>query len=90
MSKLKKWITSPRAQIVFAAGSSILIIAAVTKWVIKSPIHPFLLAIPPLIEAVYEYVLKKNKDSKITTTWYWVAAILTSTALILLLTWIKN
>lgn len=90
MSRLKKWVRSSHVQIAFAAGSSILIIASVSKWVIKEPINPFLLAVPPLIEAAYEYVLKRNKDSKITKTWYWVAAIMISTALILLVSWIKK
>ncbi len=90
MSKLKKWVRSSHVHIAFAAGSSILIIASFSKWVIKKPVDPFLLAIPPLIEAAYEYVLKKYKKSKISTTWYWVAAILTATALILLFSWIKK
>ena len=88
MSKLKKWLKSSRTQMALASGASILVIAAFTKWILMKPLDPFLLAVPPLIEAAYEYFLKKNKESKICTTWYWVTAILVATALVLLFSWI--
>jgi hypothetical protein len=88
MSKIKKYLKSSHIQIAIAAGSSILLIAVFSKWVLAEPIDPFLLAVPPLIEAAYEYFMKKDKESKICTTWYWIAAILGSTAMVILFSWI--
>ena len=88
MSKLKKFLKSSHTQIAIASGSSIIIIASFTKWILMKPIDPILLTVPPLIEAAYEYFMKKNKESKICTTWYWVTAILVGTALVLLFSWI--
>jgi hypothetical protein len=85
MSKLKKMLQSPHIQIAFAAGFSILLIASFSKWVLVSPIHPFLLTVPPLIEVAYEGFLKKNNESKILKTWYWVCGIIFSTFLIILI-----
>jgi len=83
MSKLKKLLKSPHIQIALAAGISILLIASFSKWVLEKPINPFLLTIPALIEVGYEYFLKKDKESKIVKTWYWVCGILFSTILII-------
>ena len=88
MSKLKKLLKSSHIQIALATGFSILLIACFSKWVLEKPINPFLLAVPPVIEAAYEYLLKKDKESKICTTWYWVVAILVATALVILFSWI--
>lgn len=90
MSKLKEYLRSSHIQIALASGSSILIIASFTGFILKKPMHPFLLTVPPLIEVAYEYFIKKNKESKICTTWYWVTAILVATTLILLLSWILS
>ena len=83
MSKFEKLLKSPHIQIALAAGISILLIASFSKWVLEKPINPFLLAVPALIEVVYEYYLKKDKESKILKTWYWVCGILFSTILII-------
>ena len=85
MLNLKETLKSSHAQMAFAAGISILAIASFSAWVIPEPINPLLLAIPALIEAVYEGLLKKFKQAKILKTWYWVCAILLSTALIMIL-----
>ena len=85
MSKLKILLKSPHIQIALAAGTSILLIASFSKWVLEKPINPFLLTIPALIEVGYEYFLKKDKESKIVKTWYWVCGILFSTILIILI-----
>ena len=85
MSKLKEKIKSSPFQLAFAAGISILAIAVFSTWVLTKPIDPFLLAIPPLIEAAYEGLLKKNRDAKYLKPWYWVCAILLSTVLIIVL-----
>ena len=84
MANVKKFLKSSHSQIAFASGISILMIACFSKWVLDKPIHPFLLTVPPLIEVAYEGLLKKNKESKILKTWYWVCAIIFSTLLIML------
>lgn len=90
MTNIKELMKSSHIQIALASGISMLTIACFTRWILKKPIDPFLLAIPALIEAAYEYVLKKHKDSKICRTWIWIVAILASTILILLVSWILN
>ena len=85
MSKIEKLLKSPHIQIALAAGTSILLIASFSKWVLEKSINPFLLTIPALIEVAYEYFLKKDKESKIVKTWYWVCGILFSTILIILI-----
>jgi len=85
MLSLKKMLKSPHIQIALAAGSSIIAFACFSRWVLLNPISPMLLAIPPLIEAFYEGLLKKYKDAAFLKTWYWVTAILLSTALIMIL-----
>jgi len=83
MLKFKTMLKSSHIQIAFASGVSILLIASFSKWILVNPIHPFLLTVPPLIEVMYEGLLKKNKDSKIIKTWYWVFGIIFSTIIII-------
>jgi len=85
MSKLKKMLNSPRAQMAFATGVSILAIACASRWLLPKPINPLLLTIPPLIEATYEGLLKKYKEARFLKAWYWVGAILLSTSLLIIL-----
>lgn len=85
MTEIKKMMKSSHIQIAIAAGLSILAIACFSAWVLPKPINPMLLAIPPLIEVIYEGLLSKYKDSKFLKTGYWVCAILLSTALLILL-----
>ncbi len=84
MSKIKEWLKSSRAQMAFATGVSILMIACASRWLLPKPINPFLLAIPPLIEALYEGLLKKYKEARFLKACYWVSAILLSTALLII------
>ena len=69
----------------FATGLSVLAIASFTRWVLAKPIDPMLLTIPPLIEVAYEGLLKRYKGAKFLKAWYWVCAIILSTALLILL-----
>ena len=85
MLKLKEWLKSSHGQVAFATGLSILLIACSSRWVLEQSINPFLLAVPPLIEAAYEGLLKKNKESKFLKTWYWVFGIIFSTVLIIII-----
>ena len=83
MSKIEIFFKSSHNQIAIATGFSILLIASFTEWVFKQPVNPVLLTVPPLIEVVYEGLLKKNKELKFLKTWYWVCGILFATVLII-------
>lgn len=85
MSKLKVMLKTSHIQIAIAAGVSILAIATFSGLVLHGTMNPFLLTIPVLIEVIYEGLLKKHKQAKFMKTWYWVCAILLSTALIMIL-----
>jgi len=85
MKKLKEFFKSPHIQIALATGVSIIVLAYFSKRILPEQIGYLPLAIPPFIAAIYEAVATKRKNKKITTTWYWVAAILLSTALIIFL-----
>jgi hypothetical protein len=85
MQKLKELIKSPHIQIALATGISIIALAYFSKRILPEPIGYLPLAIPPFIATIYEAVVNKYKNKKITTTWYWVAAILLATALVIVL-----
>ncbi len=88
MSKIKELVKSPHIQISLATGISIIALAYFSKRVLPEPLGYLALAIPPFIATIYESVLGKYKNSKICTTWYWVAAIIFATALVIFLSWI--
>ena len=83
--KLKELLKSPHIHIALATGISIIIIAYVSKRMLAEPIAYLQLAIPPFLATIYESVSSRYKNSRICTTWYWIAAILLSTAIIILL-----
>jgi len=83
MSKLNEFIKSPHIQIALATGISIIVMAIFSKYVLAKPIKYLPLAIPPFISTIYEVVYSKNKDSRITTTWYWIVVIFIATALVI-------
>jgi hypothetical protein len=85
MKKLKELIKSPHIQIALATGVSIIALAYFSKRVLPEPIGYLPLAIPPFIATIYEAVAAKHKNKKITTTWYWIAAILCATALLIMI-----
>lgn len=84
MLKIQEFFKSAHIQIALVTGFSIIIMAYFSKHVLAKPIKYLPLAIPPFIATTYEAVYSKNKDSKIATTWYWILAILISTALVIL------
>jgi len=84
MSKLKEFFKSPHIQIALATGVSIVVMAYFSKRVLPEPIDYLPMAIPPFIALIYENVLNKHKNKKISTTWYWVAAIFIATVLIIM------
>ena len=85
MRKFKELLKSPHIQIALATGVSIIVMAYFSKRVLPEPIGYLLSAIPPFIAVVFEGVLNKYKDKKISTTWYWITAIIGSTLIIILL-----
>jgi hypothetical protein len=84
MKKTKELLKSPHIQISIATGISIIVIAYFSKHVLPEPIGYLPTAIPPFFMVIYEAVVAKYKNSKITKTWYWVTAILISTALVIM------
>jgi hypothetical protein len=82
---MKKYLKSPEIQIAIAAGMSILALAISSVWQPMLFYDPLLLTIPVLIEVVHWALSQKNKGAWYLKTWYWVCAILTSTALLILL-----
>lgn len=85
MSKFNELIKSPHIQIALATGVSIIVLAYFSKKILPEPIGYLPLAIPPFIATIYEAVANKYKNKKITTTWYWVAAILLATVFVIVL-----
>jgi predicted histidine transporter YuiF (NhaC family) len=83
MSKFKELIKSPHVHIALATGFSIIIMAYVSKKILPEPMGSIPLAIPPLLMVLYEALLGRYKNSRICTTWYWILAIIISTALII-------
>lgn len=84
MPKFKETIKSPHIQIALATGACIIILAYFSKRVLAEPIGYLPLAIPPFFMTIYEAVAQKYKGKKITTTWYWIAAIFGSTFIVIL------
>lgn len=84
MKKLKELIKSPHIHIALAAGVCIIVLAYFSKRILPEPIGYLPLAIPPFIASIYEAVAAKHKNKKISTTWYWVTAILITTAIIII------
>lgn len=85
MSRLKELIKSPHIQVALATGISIVVMAYFSKRVLPKPIGYLPTAIPPFLMAVYEALLSRYKNHKLLTTWYWIVAILFTTALIIVL-----
>lgn len=83
MSKLMKVLKSPHVQIALATGISIIVMAYFSKRILPRPIGYLPNAIPPFLMVVYESVMVRYKNRKICTTWYWIAAIFLSTAIII-------
>jgi hypothetical protein len=84
MRDLKESLKSPYIQMAIAAGVSILAFAISSAWFPMKPLDPLLLTIPPLIEVAHGGLYAKRRDAWYMKTWYWVCAILGSTALLIL------
>ena len=83
MSKVKDFFKSPHIQIALATGFSIIIMSYFSKRILPRPIGNLPSAIPPFIMVIYEGVLTKYKNKKISKSGYWIVAILLTTAIII-------
>lgn len=83
MSKFKETLKSPHIHISLATGISIIVLAYFSKRVLSEPMGYLSLAIPPFFMTIWEALLSKNKYEKICKTWYWIAAILIATVLVI-------
>ena len=87
MSKIIQLIKSPHIQIALTTGICIIILAYFSKRILPKPIGYLPSAFPPFLMVIYEAVKGKYKERKITKVGYWIAAVLSSTALVIILTW---
>ena len=87
MSKTLQIIKSPHIKIALATGICILVMAYFSKRILPKPIEFLPLAIPPFLMVIFELVDGKDKKQSITKVWYWILAIFSSTALVIMLTW---
>ncbi len=71
----------------FVTGLSIILLAFFSKRMFRRPIGYLPLAIPPFIGMIFEYVYSKHKNSRFSTPWYWIVAIIISTALVITFSW---
>lgn len=85
MTNPKELLKSPHIKIALATGFSIIVLAYFSKRVLQEPIGYLSLAIPPFIGSIFEALFGKYKDCKFCKPGYWVAAIFTSTAIVILL-----
>jgi tetrahydromethanopterin S-methyltransferase subunit E len=84
MKKIKELLRSPHIQLALVTGFCIILMAYVSKRMLAQPIGYIPLAIPAFIAGIYSALSNRYNDSKICTTWYWIVAVLLSTALIIL------
>jgi hypothetical protein len=84
MSKIKDFFKSPHIQIALATGASIIILAIFSKKILPEPIGYLPLAIPPFIATIFESVLAKYPNKKISTASYWAIAIFLATAIVII------
>ncbi len=76
---------SHHVQLALAVGTSIIAIAVFSKFVLPKPVGYLSTAFPSFLAVIHEALMSRPryKDSKITTTWYWVVAILVATAAVI-------
>lgn len=84
MSKTSELLKSPHIHVALVTGGSIIIMAYISKRIFTEPIPNLHLAIPPFIMVIWEALHGKHKEEKFMTTWYWMAAVVLSTAIIIL------
>ena len=87
MSKLKEMFKSGHVPIALATGISIVVMAYVSKRILPEPLPYLYMALPPFLMTIYEGLASKEKNAKYTKTWYWVAAILVATLIVIGAKW---
>ena len=85
MSKIYNLLKSPHIHLAIATGISIIVMAYFSKHILPKPISFLQLSIPPFWVVIYEVVLGKYSESKLSNSIYWVIAILLSTAIIIII-----
>ena len=83
MGRFRELLRSHHIQLALAAGASIIVLAYVSKRVLAEPMDNLAQAFPPFLAVIAEGVISKHSSSRLATTWYWVAAILLATAVII-------
>ena len=83
--KVRDFFKSHHIQLALAAGLSIIALAFASKRVLAEPMDDLVRAFPPFIALIAEAVITKYKGAQIATTWYWVAAILLATVVVIAL-----
>ncbi|MCF8240316.1 MAG: hypothetical protein K9J16_02945 [Melioribacteraceae bacterium] len=87
MSKVKQFIKSPHIQIAMATGICIIILAIFSKRILPNPIGYLPSAIPPFLMVMFEIVQGKLKEKKKLKVGYWITAIFSTTAIVIILSW---
>ena len=87
MSKLKEMLKSGHVHISLATGISILVMAYASKRILPEPLPYLYMALPPFLMTIYEGLASKEKNARYTKTWYWVAAILIATLIVIGAKW---
>ena len=82
--KLREYRKSPHIQIALTTGVCIVVLAFVSKRILPTPIGYIPLALPPFLMTVHELVLKRYKNARVCTTWYWIVAIFVTSGFIIL------
>lgn len=87
MQKIKKILSSSHVKIALASAFSMISIGLFSTYILLKPVAPMLMliAIPPIIEALYETLYLKYRNAKFLKDWYWVVGILLATLLVIAL-----
>jgi len=85
MGKLKELLKSGHIHVALALGISIIVLSYVSKRILPEPMEPLYLSITSLIMVAYEAALGTKKNHPLTKSIYWVLAIVTATAIIIIL-----
>ena len=83
MPRIIEYLKSHHNQLALAAGTSILALAAVSKWVLPEPMGTVPQVFPALVAVVAEAAITKCKGRWMAAPWVWVLAILLSTAVVI-------
>lgn len=76
---------APQVQIALALGASIIALAWVSKRVLDEPMRPLALGLTSFVVLVYEMVSVRYAERRWTRSRYWVAAVLLTTVVVILL-----